>query len=197
MPLGFATRSHGTVAFGFFNVQTDLVLLDRYFVFAGDLCGWITQWAGLDGDFDQLREVCEIATRAEMGNLHAAMAGADLSGFIGAVYRRFPFPERQEDFRQQPDGAERRAAVEPLLQRFARVVLLPVAAQREKGTFNFGELVFDAAGFRALVAYLERGGLPRWADAGPPEYVHLMSAAAHRSSSWLFAADADAGRPGF
>ena len=29
MPLAFESLSHGTIAFGFFNIESDLLLLDR------------------------------------------------------------------------------------------------------------------------------------------------------------------------
>jgi hypothetical protein len=34
MPLAFESLSHGTIAFGFFNIESDMLLLDRYFLFA-------------------------------------------------------------------------------------------------------------------------------------------------------------------
>jgi hypothetical protein len=37
MPLAFRATSHGMVVFGFFNVETDLLLLDRLFLFPDDL----------------------------------------------------------------------------------------------------------------------------------------------------------------
>ncbi len=38
MPLAFKSESHGTIAFGFFNIHSDLLLLDHYFMFATDFC---------------------------------------------------------------------------------------------------------------------------------------------------------------
>jgi hypothetical protein len=34
MPLAFESLSHGAIAFGFFNIETDFLLLERYFFFA-------------------------------------------------------------------------------------------------------------------------------------------------------------------
>ena len=45
MPLAFESLSHGTVAFGFFNIESDMLLLDRYFFFAGDFCDCVTALA--------------------------------------------------------------------------------------------------------------------------------------------------------
>jgi hypothetical protein len=36
MPLAFESESHGTIAFGFFNIESDVLLLDRYFFFTTD-----------------------------------------------------------------------------------------------------------------------------------------------------------------
>lgn len=33
MPLSFESRSHGPVAFGFFNIESDMLLLERTFFF--------------------------------------------------------------------------------------------------------------------------------------------------------------------
>jgi hypothetical protein len=32
MPLAFQSLSHGTITFGFFNIESDMLLLDRYFI---------------------------------------------------------------------------------------------------------------------------------------------------------------------
>ena len=39
MPLEFQSISHGKIAFGFFNIETDMILLGHYFLFARDF-GW-------------------------------------------------------------------------------------------------------------------------------------------------------------
>ena len=38
MPLAFESTTHGTVAFGFFNIDSDMLLLENRFFFATDLC---------------------------------------------------------------------------------------------------------------------------------------------------------------
>ncbi len=54
MPLGFDTLSHGNIPVGFFNIDTDCFLIDNLFVFASDLCRWLTQWAGGLGPNEEL-----------------------------------------------------------------------------------------------------------------------------------------------
>jgi len=38
MPLVFESLSHGKIAFGFFNIKTDMILLEHYFLFARGFC---------------------------------------------------------------------------------------------------------------------------------------------------------------
>ncbi|MEJ2023744.1 MAG: hypothetical protein P8Y00_01760, partial [Deltaproteobacteria bacterium] len=45
MPLAFESLSHGTGAFGFFNIASDMLLLEHYFFFAEDFCAWIVDMA--------------------------------------------------------------------------------------------------------------------------------------------------------
>jgi len=48
MPLAFESISHGTIAFGFFNIDSDMLLLDRYFIFSTLFCGNIDEIAACD-----------------------------------------------------------------------------------------------------------------------------------------------------
>jgi len=42
MPLAFDSSSHGKIAFGFFNIETDMLLLENYFIFATQFCSYMT-----------------------------------------------------------------------------------------------------------------------------------------------------------
>ncbi len=186
MPLAFSTLNRGTIPFGFFNVKTDMVLLAEYFVFAGDLCGWIADLAAEQGDFVVTQPAWVIQDRAAYGNLHGAMAGVDLSGLIGAVYVLHPFPERDEDFHQDPQGWCIRAEIEPIADRFARRGKLVLRGSRADDVIDVGGYRFDVPGFAELVLYLWRGGAPHWAAGRRPDYVHLMMEAVRDSASWVF-----------
>jgi hypothetical protein len=50
MPLSFESLSHGTIAFGFFNIESDMLLCDRYFLFADDFCANIVALVENAGD---------------------------------------------------------------------------------------------------------------------------------------------------
>jgi len=109
----------------------------------------------------------------DVGHLHGAIAGIDLSGLIGATYRAFPFPSRPEDFRQHPDGEKNEPEVRRLLDRFG--VPEEISVRREPdGAVHIAERSFSREGFSALVGYVVRGGMPRWRDDGPPDYVTTM-----------------------
>jgi hypothetical protein len=186
MPLAFATLNRGVVPFGFFNIRTDMVLLAHYFAFADDVCGWIETLAATSDDVDVRWPCWMIADRVQMGDLHGAMAGDDLSGFIGTVYARFPFPALREDFRQDPDGYRTRPEIEPLIDCFAQRQEVPIRSTAAAGTVDIGDYLFDEPGFAELVRYLWRGGFPRWKDDRPPGYVERMMEAVRSSPSWLF-----------
>jgi hypothetical protein len=186
MPLAFATLNRDVVPFGFFNIRTDMVLLAQYFAFADDVCGWIETLAATSDDVDIRRPAWIIADRAQMGDLHGAMAGDDLSGFIGTVYARFPFAESREDFRQDPDGQRTQPEIEPLFDRFAQRQEIEIRSKAAEGTVEIVGYLFDEPGFAELVRYLWRGGLPRWRDDRRPTYVDHMMEAVRASPSWLF-----------
>ena len=41
MPLAFDSISHGSIAFGFFNIESDMLLCDHYFLFADEFCRYV------------------------------------------------------------------------------------------------------------------------------------------------------------
>ena len=45
MPHAFESLSHGKIAFGFFNIETDMILLEHYFLFAEDFCRYLSEAA--------------------------------------------------------------------------------------------------------------------------------------------------------
>ena len=49
MPLLFQSLSHGEIPFGFFNIETDMILLNNYFFFASDMADNVIRLAENDG----------------------------------------------------------------------------------------------------------------------------------------------------
>lgn len=187
MPLGFHSLSHGTVPFGFFNIATDMILLRDSFVFASDFCGWMSEWAEADESVHEDRPLWVIDDPSRIGNLHTAIAGEDHSGFIGAVYERYPFPAAPEDFKQDPDGHETRPLIEQIVRKHAGPARpVPVVVDSDALTFGVGAYLFDAPGLEGLIRYLWLGGMPRWRDERRPAYVEAMMATIRTSRSPLF-----------
>ena len=118
MPIAFKTESHNHIPVGFFNIETDLFLINKYFVFASDFCNWIYDWAGAIDDIKTGREIYVIENNKMVGNLMGAIAGIDRSGFIGEVYELYPFPENKENFKQNPEGFKTRDTIEKIIQKY-------------------------------------------------------------------------------
>ena len=176
MPLAFRSRSHGVVAFGYFNIRTDLLLLDHLFFFTDRFCR-----AALDvllpaPDALPCRTLdgWRIDDPSRLGSLDGAITGRDLRGFLGDTYRRWPFPDRRADFRQDPDGGKNRQEAEALILRWGTPLDIPVVRDPDAGVVTVGGTAFDEPEFLRLVAYVDRGGLPRWRDERRPEVVERM-----------------------
>jgi len=183
MPLAFRSLSHGTIAFGFFNVESDMLLLQHLFFFADRFCAAVVALAeqeGLAAPGEGGRGLSLAGWRIEdpaaIGDLGGAISGTALSGLIGATYREFPFPARPEQFRQAPEGARTQGVIGRMADQFGRAEEIPLRWNRATGTVALGEFVFTEAMFGLLVGYVERGGMPRWRDETPPDYVRAMAA---------------------
>ena len=135
---------------------------------------------------DSRREFYVFEDPGDIGNLHGAIQGVLFTGFIGRLYRLYPFPALQVDFKQHTDGHLNREPVERLLREFATPEPIRIVSNNEKDTIAFGELVFTRAGFYQLLGYIDRGGMPGWQDDRRPEYVVAMGVAVKRSGNWLF-----------
>jgi len=186
VPLAFESQSHGRVAFGFFNIDSDMLLLEQRFFFADHFCESVIDLArggvGTVVSIDGWR----IRRADALGNLHGAIAGVDLSGFIGASYREFPFPARTEDFKQSPDGARSQPWMTEAVARFGEAERIPLAWRAKDSAVSVAEYDFDRSGFRRLVEYVERGGYPRYRDERRPECVtRMMAALGELSAPWL------------
>jgi len=188
LPLEFHSLSHGRIAFGFFNIETDLLLLEKYFFFAHLFCKTVEKIASLQG-----HEVGEtvlpgyvIERSGDIGNLMGAIQGRDLSGFIGAVYQLFPFPESPEKFKQKSDGKANRAVVKKLINRWGKPAKILVEVEARSQRVKIAELLFSKAALQELVAYVWRGGMPGWQDNLRPDYVIAMKDAIKTNISPIF-----------
>jgi hypothetical protein len=176
MPLAFHSLSHGSIAFGFFNIDSDMLLLDRYFFFATEFCLRISDMAESKekGALETAWEVYFIPDREDIGDLMGAIHGLHYTGFIGELYCRFPFPERPEEFRQKPEGYETQAIVKAMIKKYAEGIRIPVIVEQEAAEIRIGDYRFTKTSFHELIHYVWRGGMPRWKDEVRPDYVTAM-----------------------
>jgi len=187
MPLEFESLSHGRIAFGFFNIETDMILLGHYFLSAQDFCSYMGQAAKENHPpYQTSWEVYLIERGSDIGNLMGAIYGIDFRGFIGEVYKLFPFPKDQEDFKQNPEGFKNRRLIEDLIQHFAKRIQIPFVIDQKDDKIGIGEYLFNRASFQELVKYVWSGGLPRWKDEVRPDYVLKMKDAVGQSKNSLF-----------
>lgn len=189
MPLEFYSESHGPIAFGFFNIETDMLLLDRYFFFCTDFCNVLSEMAN-NPEAGKTGISCEgyhIADPADIGDLMGSISGNHFTGFIGAVYWKFPFPKKQEDFKQNPEGYRTRAEVETMVEEYGRPFQTKCIADEHFDEIFIGPYRFTRNTFQELVKYIWRGGYPRWKDEKRPFYVLDMKKTISRSASPLFA----------
>ena len=188
MPLAFDSTTHDTIAFGFFNIESDMLLLEHYFFFAPDFCAFVSALAG-DRDAgvpETSLRVYPIPDREDIGDLMGAIHGIRHAGFIGEVYRRFPFPKAPEAFRQNPEGSHTRSIIETTIGNYARSAWIPVRYDEERGEVRIGEYGFATPAFQALIRYVWVGGYPRWKNEIRPPYVLAMKQRVQESRNPVF-----------
>jgi hypothetical protein len=170
MPLSFPSISHGTIAFGFFNIESDMLLLQELFFFADRFCEAVVQLAR--DRSESCLEGWRLDDPSRVGDLHGAIAGQHLSGFIGATYRRWPFPQRPEGFKQNPDGHQTQQEVQEMIATFGEPAQISLGWEGQ--TISVDAYRFDQQAFSLLVGYADRGGYPRWRNEVRPPYVQIM-----------------------
>jgi hypothetical protein len=188
MPLAFESLSHGTISFGFFNIDSDMLLLEKYFIFGSDFCEHIGAMAeGIHANEYQTQwPVYIIEDPTQIGDLTGAIHGIRYTGFIGELYRRYPFPETPEAFKQKTSGFVNQAVVRKIIAGYASNVQIPIAADRQAGEVDIGGYQFNRSTFQELIQYVWRGGYPGWQDDSRPEYVEIMRAKIGNHPEGLF-----------
>ncbi|MBN2468256.1 MAG: hypothetical protein JXD19_08905 [Deltaproteobacteria bacterium] len=188
MPLEFQSLSHGPIAFGFFNIDTDMLLLEHYFLFAPEFCEYISALAGIEtgAPFEDTWRVYPVESRMDIGNLMGAIHGIAYQGFIGEVYKRFPFPQQPEEFRQKPDGFKNRETVDAIIRKYATMSDIPLVVDQDRRKVEIGDYTFSRDSFRQLLKYVWRGGYPRWKEGKRPDCVLHMKSVVEKSEDPLF-----------
>lgn len=174
MPLMFKSLNHGEIPFGFFNIETDMVLLDNYFFFASDMAKSVVEMATEESGTVSQEWNVYVLEEAQIGNLMGAISGVDLRGFIGEVYGHFPFPCDPGELKQNPEGYTRRELVEEIVRRYTSPSRITAAIEPDAKTIRVGRYLFDGKGFHRLLNYLWTGGYPKWKSDIRPAYIVEM-----------------------
>ncbi|MFH1131987.1 MAG: hypothetical protein V1754_11670 [Pseudomonadota bacterium] len=153
-----------------------MLLLENLFFFADRFCKTVVELSKTPEHEQGAATLYgwQIEKRSSIGNLHGAIQGSDLSGFIGATYQKYPFPSDPKQFKQNPDGTGTQAELQQLIEKFAKSKAIRLHWDRQTGNIGFGDFDFDEKGFAKLVAYMEQGGFPQWKDEVKPPYVQSM-----------------------
>lgn len=185
VPLLFKSSSHGEIPFGFFNIETDMMLLNNYFFFASDFTRHIIEMANhASGEPFKTNWHAYVLKENDIGNLMAAISGVYLSGFIGAVYEHFPFPHEPDKFKQNPEGFKNRELIDGIIRRYVSSTKIQVRATDTE--IKIGEYLFEKTVFHELLSYVWAGGYPRWKDEIKPDYVIKMKEAGEASYNPIF-----------
>jgi hypothetical protein len=190
MPLAFDTLEGDRVAFGFFHIETDLLLLERRFFWCRGFCAALDALLEVPVGLTGISHLpgWRIDSAAALGDLHGALAGDALHGLIGALYARWPFPARRAEFRQKPDGQVPPAQVEALLDRFGTRTTF--ALRMTPGVaFDLDGTRFTPAQFARLAEYVWRGGMPGWAAGVRPAYLAEAVQRWRAAPAWLAGID--------
>ena len=187
MPLSFHSESHGNIAFGFFNIKTDLLLLEHYFFFADDFCSLLKNAAAETSPHGMTYRIqgYYIEKNEDIGDLMGAIHGQRFEGFIGEVYKKYPFPQLMKDFKQDPNGFETRSVSENLISPFARPCDIALIVLENQG-IKLCDCAFSQKVFFELINYVWQGGYPRWKDEVRPQYVADMASCIDQSENLLF-----------
>jgi len=187
MPLSFKSESHGNVAFGFFNIDSDMLLLDHYFFFADAFCANISAIAESENknEYKISWQAYYIENPKDIGDLMGAIHGLRYTGFIGEVYRMYPFPVKPEDFKQKPEGHRNRKIVENIIQKYSEIIDIPLIYIKGQNV-TIGPYRFNNYSFHELIKYVWKGGYPGWKDETRPDYVHNLGMKINENHNDLF-----------
>ena len=183
MPLAFESISHGSIAFGFFNIDSDMLLLDRYFFFSTWFCEYINRISACESHESMQFpwQVYHIQDPERIGDLMGAIHGVHFTGFIGDVYKKYPFPQKEGDFKQKPEGVRTQHILEAIIQEYGKRAEILFTADDTQNETSIGPYRLSRKVFQALIRYVWRGGCPRWRDEQRPDYVLAMKDGVHGS----------------
>ena len=175
MPLTFQSANKGEIVFGFFNIETDMLLLENYFFYASDFCNAIVELSKTKSpeNFNKKFNGYVIKEREKIGDLMGAIHGVRFVGFIGEVYKKFPFPNNMENFKQSPEGYKNREIIEEIIDKYGEIFSIKLKVEGDLMLFE--NYKFTKEQFFELINYVWLGGYPRWKNDKKPSYVTKMA----------------------
>ena len=120
------------------------------------------------------------------GKLGVAIHGVGHSGFIGELYKMFPFPTKPEDFKQKPEGIENQERVRAAIEKYGESARISLSIDESQQEVSINEYRFTRESFHALIKYVWRGGFPQWRNEKRPDYVVEFKEKAEAMECWLF-----------
>jgi len=187
MPLSFRSENYGNIAFGFFNIESDMLLLEDHFFFADRFCQWMGDLAA-EKDIETIKfeqRVHVIENPDDIGDLMGAIHGVRFTGFIGKLYQLFPFPDDPKDFRQNPEGGNTQKIVEQEIKPFSITRDMSIVFHSDNRV-QIGPYEFSLPVFHELIRYVWRGGYPRWKNGIRPSCVMDMKKRIDKNSNSFF-----------
>ena len=188
MPLAFKSVNFGKIAFGFFNIDSDMLLLENYFFFAEDFAKYMNEISKTNRlkEINQTWNIYIIESPDNIGDLMGAIHGITHTGFIGELYKKYPFPKKQKDFKQKPDGYKNRKTTKSIIDKYAKKTSISFSYNIKSKEISIGKVILTIPVFHELLNYVWAGGYPRWKDESPPEYVENMKLHIKRSDNNIF-----------
>jgi hypothetical protein len=167
MPLLFNSLSHGAVSFGFYNIETDGLLLGEHFFFCTDFCSAMIELfeKPLEQDANSTFPGHVFDDPQRIGNLKGAMTNSSRhTSYFGELYRMWPFSEAPGAFRQKLHCFKNRERTLALLESMSTPVELQVTREPYFQQVAIGSYHFSGRELVRLLQYVVRGGYPTWED---------------------------------
>jgi hypothetical protein len=190
MPLLFNSLSHGVVSFGFYNIETDGLLLGQHFFFCTDFCTAIK--ALFEKPLDEAANTAfsghVFHDPQRIGDLKGAIHGSRHTGFFGEIYRMWPFSEAPGAFRQKLHCFENREQTLALLELMATSIEIQLTRKSNFQRVAIGSYHFSRGEFVRLLQYVVRGGYPTWEDHNEsqlPDQLRVLRQLLAQHEEWL------------
>lgn len=184
---GFGCQVSGLPIVQFYR-KREYIDTRRYFLFADKFCSYVAELSETVGEqtYQTIWKVQIIRTAEAIGDLMGAIHGIRYSGFMGELYRCFPFPHGAQEFKQNPQGFQTQTQVSEIIAKYAAPREIQVTVNNVRAEIQIGDYRFSSVQFQALIDYVWRGGYPRWKDEIRPACVSAIREKILRNPQGIF-----------